>query len=386
MATPRRFTTASSNLRFTVTARRLILFLGVLGACARPSLHRAPESVASHGFDFTAVDAFWHVQAVLSADQEPDAEQWQLLLATSGYRLARRVYGDELQEDLRLAFQPSRRSAFDSVTHLGRDRGIRLMHLREAVSHRPQLEKFRDSVVHSALRAHAVDIASRYLPPGATHLADPPVVVFAIFADDGYAFDDGILVDLLHASQSDLTLFLAHEFHHVYVERLAPRQVREDDRSPDRELRTAFENLRKEGIADLIDKPYPLTMPNPALAAYLRRYNDEYARTPGTLAILDSLLRGAADDTMTMTDVGRRARVLLWSSGHANGAYMAREILHTFGVDSLFPAERNPAAFVRTFSAAEAASGRAPALSTTAMRVLEMLEARYWDRSVRSPR
>jgi hypothetical protein len=361
-----------------LNARNLILILGVLGGCGGLSVHRGPERADSGALDFTAVDAFWRVQALLRAGQEPSVEEWQQLLATPGYRLARRAYGDELQEDLRLAFQPSRRSAFDSVTHLGRDRGLRLMHLQEAASRRPRLEEFRDSIVHSAIRARALAIAARYLPPGATARDEPPVVVFAIFADDGYAFDS-ILVDLLHASQSDLTLFLAHEFHHMYADRLAPRHVDGNGRLPDRDLRTAFENLRKEGIADLIDKPYPVAFTNRALAAYAQKYNEEYARTPTTLAMLDSLLRGAADDSVAMTEAGKRVKSLLWSSGHANGAYMAREILETFGADSLFPAVRDPAAFIRTFNFAEAASGRAPVLSTKAMRVLEMLERRYWS-------
>jgi hypothetical protein len=367
-----------------VKARGLILVLGIISGCVHRPLQRGPDRVAASAIDFTAVDEFWRVQGLLSADQEPSTEQWQLLLGTPGYRLARRVYGDELQEDLRLAFRPSRRSAFDSVTHLGRDRGLRLLHLQAAASRRSQLEVFRDSIVHSALRAHAVDIASRFLPPGATDRGEPPIVVFAIFANDGYAFSDGILVDLLHASQSDLTLFLAHEFHHMYVDRLAPRHVDGNGRSPDRDLRTAFENLRKEGIADLIDKPYPVTFSNRALAAYTQKYNEEYARTPTTLAIVDSLLRGAADDTLAMTEAGKRVKSLLWSGGHANGAYMAREILEMFGVDSLFPAATNPAAFIRAFDSAEAVRGRAPVFSTKAMQVLEMLERRYWSRDTAS--
>jgi hypothetical protein len=36
------------------------------------------------------------------------------------------------------------------------------------------------------------------------------------------------------------------------------------------------------------DKPYPLAWTSPAQAAYAKRYNDEYARTPITLRAVDS--------------------------------------------------------------------------------------------------
>jgi hypothetical protein len=367
-----------------VKARGLILIVGIVSGCVHRPLQRGPDRVAASAIDFTAVDEFWRVQALLAADREPSAAEWQRLLGTPGYRLAWRVSGDALLEDLRIAFEPSRRTVLDSVTKLGRARGLRLMHLQRAALLRPQLDAFRDSVVRSALTPRAVAMAARFLPPGATDHGDPPIVAFAIFADDGYSFGDSILVDLLHASQSDLTLFLAHEFHHTYVERLASKGANSNSIPADRELRAAIENLRKEGIADLIDKPYPVSLANPALAAYTQKYNEEYVRTPTTLAIVDSLLRGPADDTLAMTEAGKRVKSLLWSSGHANGAYMAREILETFGVDSLFPAVRDPAAFIRTFNVAEAARGRAPVLSRKAMQVLEMLERRYWSRDTTS--
>jgi hypothetical protein len=331
--------------------------------------------------DFSAVDEFWHVEVRLSADQEPTDAEWQRLLATPGYRLAARAYGDVLQEDLRLAFKPSRRAAFDSVTRLGNGRAARLLHLTRAASLRARLGVFRDSLVRSAVVARAVARAARFLPPGATDAGTPPLVAFAIFADDGYSFGDSILVDLLHAEQTDVVPFLAHEFHHTYVERLAPEPPASAGSPADRDLRTAIENLRKEGIADLIDKPYPVSFASPALGAYARTYNDEYAKTPATLRTLDSLLCLAADDTTSIADVGRRAKALLWSSGHANGAYIAREILETFGVDSLLPATKNPGAFLRTFAAAERAHGRAPPLTPKATRILAVLERRYWSTS-----
>jgi hypothetical protein len=79
-----------------------------------------------------------------------------------------------------------------------------------------------------------------------------------------------------------------------------------------------------------------------------------------------------------MAAAGQRARTLLWSSGHANGAYIAREIYETFGVDSLFPAITSPAAFLRTYAAAEKVRGNASPFSPKALSTIALLERRYW--------
>lgn len=68
------------------------------------------------------------------------------------------------------------------------------------------------------------------------------------------------------------------------------------------------------------------------------------------------------------------------SGGHASGAYMAREIVITFGVDSQLPATIDPAAFLRAFAAAERSAGRASPFGPEAMHVVGMLEQRYWSR------
>ncbi len=70
------------------------------------------------GLDFTGVDQFWHVVDILAKDTEPTEQQWQALLSTPGYRLAQIALGTVVQEDLEVAFRPSRRAAFDSLTAL----------------------------------------------------------------------------------------------------------------------------------------------------------------------------------------------------------------------------------------------------------------------------
>jgi len=362
---------------------RLIALLFAIATNVGAQASAPPEPpLPTTGLDFTAIDEFWRVVDILKTDAEPSDAQWQVLLGTPGYRLAQIVLGPVEREDIELAFKPSRRAAFDSLTKLSNDRATRLTHLVRAASLRPQLNAFRDSLMHSAPVAEAVREAQKYLPPGATSVGDPPFVAFAIFRNDGYSLGPpGVVIDLLNAYESNLVLFLAHEFHHTYVARLSDAALgsaTRPDNPDDRALRSSIQALRNEGIADLVDKPYPLAWPNPIRAAYVKRYNDEYAKTPATLRQLDSLLEVVADDSTKLTEAGTRARSLLWSNSHANGAYMARTIVETFEVDSLYPGITNPAAFLRTYVAAERKRGNPAPFTTKGWQVIEGFERRYW--------
>jgi hypothetical protein len=77
---------------------------------------------------------------------------------------------------------------------------------------------------------------------------------------------------------------------------------------------------------------------------------------------------------------GQRARQLLWSNSHANGAYVARTVYEQFGVDSLFPGISNPAALLRTYVAAERARGNPSPFTPKGWGVIEQFERRYWKR------
>jgi hypothetical protein len=369
-------------VRICTTVLVLVASLGVSLGGQATRLSEGPLPVT--GIDFSAVDQIWKVVDVLSTDTEPSEEQWRSLLATPGYRLAQSAVGEGMRENLEIAFRPSLRAARDSLLRLDSDRAFDLKHLIRAVRLRNQLVTYRDSLHASALIRNAVDSAARFLPPGATAVGQPPLVAFALFKDDGYSVGSGVVVDLLHAYESNLVLFLGHEFNHAYLARANTRPSHPVANAAENQLLLALTGLRNEGIADQIDKPYPLVLPNPALSVYVARYNAEYARTPATLHSLDSLLAAVSDDPTLMTAAGQRARTLLWSNGHPNGAYIAREIYETFGVDSLFPAVTDPAAFLRTYAAAEASHGRPAPFSPRALRTIGLLETRYWHRPTSS--
>lgn len=330
------------------------------------------------GIDFSGVDQFWKIVDVLSRDVEPTEEQWQALLRTPGYRLAQVNLGPVVREALDVTFRPSRRSEFESLTKGDDELSLALQHFARAMERRAELMAFQDSLSRAPLIAEAAAIAARTLPPGVTRTGAPPLVAVALFKDDGYSLPQGIVIDLLNVRGINLAANLAHEFHHSYVNRLARPLPPGSDTAPDAALRKALYDLRNEGLADLIDKPHPFSSPNPGLALYVARYNSEYARTPEVLRQLDTLLAALGDDSTQIAAVSMRAGMLFWANGHPNGAYMAREISETFGVDSLRAAALDPAVFLRCYVSAERAHGRPSPFSPRAWRAIDRLDARYW--------
>ena len=342
---------------------------------------KAPDVLAQStppaGLDFSGVDQFWKIVDILLSGGEPTEAQWQVLLSTPGYRLAETNLGPVIRNDLEITFSPSHRAQFARLSTGTDDRALRLTHLAQANRERSVLIALRDSLARGTPIADAIALAAKFLPPGATSRGQPPLVAFALFKDDAYSLPQGVVIDLLYIRSTPLVLTLAHEFHHTFTNRLN-RALPADSMAPDGAIRDALYSARNEGIADQIDKPHPWRSPTPGLAEYTAQYNAEYARTPATLQRLDSLLTVIADAPSTMEELGMTAGMLLWSNGHPNGAYMARAIIDTFGVDSLYPGVRDPAAFLRTYAAAERAQGRPEPFSAKSWRVIDALDTKYW--------
>lgn len=334
-------------------------------------------SIPTTGLDFSAVDEFWRMADMLLKDIEPSDEDWQRMASSVGYRMSLRPV-PTTRLDMEIALRPSRRAEFDSLTKLQTDQAGRISHLARAVRNRAALAHYRDSVSQSLPVQQAVALASKYLPPHATDGKQPPLVAFALFRDDAYAGPAGVIVDLDHVYVSgELTLLLAHEFHHSYLSGLSTiRFPSGNDASVT--LVRALNNARNEGIADLIDKPHPLVdSTSPEGIAYAKRYNAAYDRTPQVIHSIDSAIVVAANDSTKLREVGTRVQELLPSNGHYNGSYVAREIYDAFGVDSLFPGVSNPFAFWRTYAEAEAKRGNSPPFSPKSVALLDALEKKY---------
>ncbi len=330
------------------------------------------------GLDFSGVDEFWRIAGILTKDAEPTDAEWRSLFSTAGYRLVTRRI-TTTKSDLEIALRPSKRAVFDSLSKLNSDDSSKVRRLALVVARRTAVTRYRDSVAGALPVQRAVALASRFLPPHATDGKTPPLVAFALFGPEAYSVGpQAVVVDLDYVYVAGgLTELLAHEFHHSYVAGLKHGRFPASD-DPSTPLVQALANARNEGIADLIDKPYPVTYPRGSgMETYARRYNEAYVRTPQVLGAIDSALTVAADDSSKLREVGRRAQQLMLFGGHSNGSYMAREIYETFGVDSLYPGEVDFFAFWRVYAEAELKRGSAAPFSPKAVELLGALEAQY---------
>jgi hypothetical protein len=321
------------------------------------------------GVDYSAVDRFNELATILSAGGTPTEGQWRAFYETPGFRFADRP---DLRPNMELAFLPSRAARRDSILAKGGGAAFPIRYLRNGFAERARLQRWRDSVNIPAISVKAKERTLAFLPPG-THLPTP-LVVFAVFTSDGYsAGTEGVILDLPYATRTDIEGFLAHEFHHSMNAPLSLMQ-REFTGQPEISLMNALIALRNEGIADLIDKPYPIHHPD---SVYQRMYNEAYARTPAILHAVDSLIAMTADDPRLLPAVGQRVQQMLSFSSHPNGAYIAREVYEAFGVDSLMPAIYRPFALFRTYAFAEAKKGNPPPFSATTISVLDEIERKH---------
>jgi hypothetical protein len=363
----------SRLLRSALLAAALPLTAAAQSQAGRPAL---PET----GVDFTGVDQFYRIADLFAKGIEPTEAQWSALLDTPGYRLVANER-ENFRAQIELALSPSLRVQRDSVLGRDNDQSRTIKHLSRAVAERTRVlaavaalrTSMRDSIARAKPRT------ARYLPAGAIDRFPTPLIAYAVFGDDGFAEEEGILLDPLYIADNGAVTLLSHEFHHSYTLMLTGQA--EMDRllamrsRPDMPLYMAIMHLRNEGLADQIDKPYPLDVQSPSMAWYETGYNKAYAETPRTLQSFDSLLAAFADHPSVA--ISSRAPQLFWSNGHPNGAYMARTVSETFGIDSLMPAVADPLALIRVYREALAKHGQRDPFSAKAIAVLDSLHAVY---------
>jgi hypothetical protein len=337
----------------------------------RDEIAKAAPPLPKTGFDFSYLQPFWNIVDSLEAGAEPSPAMWDALTRSAGYRLANQSVA-ALRQNIELAVKPSLRLQRDSLIARRVNRSDYVAHIVRAVEQRASLVSLADSIRKSPPPAQAVRRAAAFLPSGATNGIATPLVAFAIFQDDAFAQDGGIVADLLHLRSDNLEDLLAHEFHHHYLGEI-DRLVLPPRESADGPLVTILRNLRNDGIADQIDKPYPLT----GTSQYIGLYNSSYAAAPATLRRIDSLLTIAEADSTQVRAVGQRVTQLLVMNGHPVGAYMGRTIIETFGSDSILPSVTNPFEFLRAYARAEARRGRPAPFSPASLRLIDRLERKH---------
>jgi hypothetical protein len=328
------------------------------------------------GVDFSGIDAFYRIADILARDEEPSDAQWEELQSAPGYRLVEIVrFG--ARRRIRIALKPSLAATRDSLIRRSPGQARTLRHLQDTYAQRDNILRLRDTLARTLRDTIAVAVArtERFLPAGTTKRFPAPFIGFAVFNEDGFATDSGVVVDPLTIKQHGAADLFSHEFNHSYVgmidRSLTPAEIMAKKPLPtDLPVFVAVLHLRNEGLADQVDKPYPFAASD---SAYAAQYNSEYARTPAVLRAFDSVLVALPNDATA----AQRAQPLFWANGHPNGAYMARTVLQTFGTDSLLTVAYNPFTLMRLFNAAEQAKRQPPSLSPQGLAVLRDMEVRY---------
>jgi hypothetical protein len=360
--------------------RALLLALCFASSAGAQALSASVSALPSTGVDFSAIDAFYRIADIIVKGEEPSLDDWQRMMSTPGYQLVAQQ-NPVIRQALLNALSPAKKAERDAILASDSDAMLGLRHIIRAYESKAKVLRTRDALV-ATIRdsvAASLKLAGQFLPRDYTTRHDPPFIGFAIFGYDGYAVDGGVLLDPLYVSDEGLVPLLAHEFHHALMATL-DRTIRPQFGAPpppDATLAMPLIMLRTEGIADLIDKKYPLPQREGALAWYAPRYNDFYSRSPQILRSIDSLLVGVQAGAATAVDAGLKVRGLLWSNSHPTGAFMARTILETFGADSLLPSLHNPFEFLRTYSAAQVKRGNPATFSAKALELIADMERRY---------
>ena len=325
----------------------------------------------SAGADFSGLDRFLELTAVLEKDEEPAKELWDSLFATPGYAVLLRneFQRDYFAERFRLAFMPSRAEALNE--QMKKDSGLRakiLPHYVRVKAMRGAIVRWRAEQRPDEIYAEAARKAGSLLPEGA--VSGLPDVSFVIFAPDSRGYDP-VALDVLYCMDQGKKLadLVGHEFHHFYRNRFV-------DLTQDQITLAIVSQIHGEGIADLIDKALWIRKPEADLtsdeAAFVKLYRD----TPAVVKIMDDLLARMSDMKMGRWSLGNDLRKAVPQSGHPTGLYMAMLIDEELGREALVGVSVDPFGFFRLYQqAAVKRGGETPRFSEKALVFLDRLAA-----------
>jgi hypothetical protein len=335
-------------------------------------VHSAGTAVAQNppaAADFSGVERFLALTAILEKDLEPSPEQWDALFATPGYAvlLKREFQRDFFVERFRLAFMPSRAEALRE--QMKKDTGFRaqfLPHYLRVKAERGRIERWLAEQRPADLCAEAMEKTRALLPAGA--VVGRPAVSFLVFAPDARGYDP-VVLDVLDCMDkgSRLADLVGHEFHHYYRNRLV-------DLSQDQAALWIINQIHGEGVADLIDKAGLIRKPEADLAPDEMEYVGLYRESPAVLRTMDGLLARMNGMTTGRGELGSELRRAVPKVGHPTGLYMATLIMEELGRDALVGAADDPFAFFRLYQeAAVKRGGDSVLFSAEALAFLERL-------------
>ncbi|MCG2724657.1 MAG: hypothetical protein L6420_00140 [Elusimicrobia bacterium] len=166
--------------------------------------------------DFSGINTFTTIARELVADREPSEKMWTALEKTPGYDtlLQNEFAPDYFRRNFRLALMPSR--SVDLRQEIKNGQARYLPYYLEISKQISDIPSFTEHLKKSAAPQRAVDIVCQWLPSFLAPIQLPVAVV--IFGPDGRGYDP-IVIDLFNSvkqQEEELSLFLAHEFHHYF--------------------------------------------------------------------------------------------------------------------------------------------------------------------------
>jgi len=339
------------------------------------------------GLDLRSVDCFFEIVSFLEREKEPAPAQWSALFATYGYHDLIKGEGDRFGREhhfkkyLRLVFTASAKIRLEAeLKRLRKEEPQRwkdVMHLCEVREHKSSLIAFARELRDRSTIEEAMKILANYLPEAA--LEGRPGVCFLVFSNDWRASGNPVLVDLLLAQRSPLgpVKFTARWFWYYFADRALVYDLGKVDRS-DLPVLRRMARVYREGIANLIGARYEVRIVKSKTARAASRFHERIAAMPETLARLDAILAGLADESSDRTALGRKFSAAVPGTGGELGYYMATTIAGVLGMEALRDAAGNPFAFFRIFNKAAAGSdAEARSFSGEAMKELLRLEEKY---------
>lgn len=353
----------------------LIVFSVLILSCPLASFEeKDPEPMDTH-VDFSGVEKFLELTALLEKDREPTQEQWDDLFATPGYKILvlREFNKDFLIDRFKLAFMPSKQGERDAK--LKEEKGFWakfLPHYIRAKNQRKLIESQIAELKELDFMRSALEETRKFLPD--MPVEEYPPLSFVIFGPDARGYMP-VVVDVLYAyDQKDfLVSFIAHEFHHYYRNQYFPY-------SQDQTFIWVIDQIQGEGIADQINIGKWFFDKNlyPKYAEKNRVYLEWYAKSPEIIREMGSLFEEAVDHPEKKIELGQQLRAIIPLSGHPTGFYMANIIIEEIGKDPLVVGIGNPFAFFRLYKqAADKKGGKIPSFSEKAIRFIRELEERY---------
>lgn len=271
--------------------------------------------------DFSGVELFLELTAVLERDEEPSVEEWDALFATPGYAvlIEREFRRDFFIENFRLAFMPSQREAL--VSKLAEDQGFMgqfLPHYVRARESREIILEELEDLNELSFVDKAIEKAAALLPgvdPG-----DYPPISFVVFGPDARGYSP-VVIDVLHLRDRGefLTSFVAHEFHHYYRDRFLKL-------SQDRDILWVINQVQAEGIADQINVGEwfhdPALFEEHSTRGRNPGYLEWYDRSPEIIRRMDSLFSQMLRHPEDRGRLGSDLRAAVPLSGHPTAVHI----------------------------------------------------------------